>query len=179
MPENSQTTDVWSSNPLPDDMQITQPPILHGEPLQLKTPRYYPYQQQLTFRFGQAGNFPKISLDDNVLGFQYMFPKFLSPRLEAGADLHDEGVGHVHIGTRWFYNERGYFRPSAKISLDAKLDAKENLATFASIQNYYLRTTGTLEYVVWNPYSVRLETEFFFGSKNSLFELSLGISRGW
>ncbi len=177
-PEDKSTEEVWSETPLPAEMQISKPDPT-PEKLRPAHVRYYPYQQQLTVRYGRASDFPKLRFNENVTGFQYMFPKFLSPKLEAGADLHDDGVGHVHAGWRWIYNERGYFRPSAKLSADVLIDGEEGLATFAEVSNYFVRTTGTIELVVWNPYSIRLENELYVGSKRCIYSATLGLSRGW
>ena len=177
-PEPPNQESPWPDQPLDQDLSIAKPPKLDHAPAPLD-PRYYPYQQQLTFRYGQASDFPKINVNDNVTGFQYLFPKFLSPKLEAGADLHNEGRGHIHAGVRWIYLERAYFRPSLKLGVDHLINANENLATLTHVDNLYLRTTATLEYVVWNPYSVRLEAELLFGSKNTIAEMTLGLSRGW
>jgi hypothetical protein len=177
-PENNQTDPVETPQPLSEDMQIADPPGTTPK-LGPSNLHYYPYEQQLTFRYGRAGNLSDRKLEDNLIGFQYLFPKFLSPKLEAGADLQDGGEGHVHVGLRWYWNEKGYFRPSGKVSGDVLMISKENLATFAHIGNYYVRASGTLEYVVWNPYSVRLENEIYLGTKNRLINLTLGISRGW
>jgi hypothetical protein len=180
-PPDSPTTEESTGTaaaPLPADMQVSKPPVLRAPPPPGDA-HYYPYQQQLTFRYGRGGDFPKIRLNDNVTGFQYMFPKFLSPKLEAGADLHDDGNGHVHLGARWIHNERGYFRPSLKAAGDILIKGSENMATFAKIDNYFLRTSAALEQTVWNPYSLRFETELLFGSKNTILELTLGFSCGW
>ncbi|MGZ3724007.1 MAG: hypothetical protein ACXVA9_13785 [Bdellovibrionales bacterium] len=166
------------TKPIDEDLSISTPPSLKYTPAPIDS-RYYPYQQQLTFRYGQASDLPKIHLNDNVTGFQYLFPKFLSPKLEAGADLHDEGRGHIFAGARWIYHERSYFRPSLKLSLDHLINATENLATLTLIDNLYFRTSATLEWVVWNPYSLRFEAELLIGTKNSIGEMTLGLSRGW
>jgi hypothetical protein len=177
-PDSPEQENPWPTTPIDQDLSIAKPPRLDHPPEPIDA-HYYPYQQQLTFRYGQASDFPKINVNDNVTGFQYLFPKFLSPKLEAGADLHDGGRGHIHAGARWIYLERSYFRPSLKLGLDHLINANENLATLTQIDNMYLRTTATLEYVTWNPYSLRLEAELLFGSKNTVAEMTLGLSRGW
>ncbi len=166
------------SAPPDENLSISEAPHVDGVP-PVSPPRYYPYRQALTFRGGLASDFPKTTFDDNVLGFQYLFPKFLSPKIEAGADLHKEGNGHIHFGVRWIYSERSYFRPSGKISLDHMVESKENLATFAKPENYYARFSGTLEYVVYNPLSLRLEPELLLGFKDSILVVTLGLSHGW
>lgn len=165
--------------PLNDDMTVAPAPALSGPPPPPPSARYYPYHQALTFRYGQAADMSNFKANDNVTGFQYLFPKFLSPRIEAGADLHNGGIGHVHAGMRWTFHERSYFRPSVKAGLDLLADSSQGLATIGYINNYYLRLTGTLEYVVSLPYSVRLEPEVLIGSQHDIAELTLGISRGW
>ena len=111
--------------------------------------------------------------------FQYLFPKFLSPKLEAGADLHKDGRGHLHAGLRWIYNERSYFRPSLKAAVDHFADSAEGIATLAHIDNWYVRGGATLEQVVWNPYSLRLETELAINLRHTELITTLGLSRGW
>ncbi len=163
---------------LDDNMAISQPPALNTMPPPAD-PRYYPYHQALTFRTGYESDLPKIGVEDWILGFQYMFPKFLSPKLEAGADLHREGRGHLHIGVRWIYFEKTYFRPSVKLAFDHFVDSAEGLATLSEFKNYYLRAGGTLEYVAWNPYSIRLDSEIIVNFDKTRLLLLLGISRGW
>jgi hypothetical protein len=177
-PPTQQSEEVWPQTPLNSDMKISEPPRVTEVPPP-SDPHYYPYQQQLTVRYGQATNLPKINVNDNVTGFQYLFPKFLSPKLEAGADLHDGGTGHIFVGTRWIAYERSYFRPALKLSLDHLVNSTENLATLSSIDNYYLRSTASLEYVVWNPYSLRADAEFLINFKKTSGEMTLGLSRGW
>lgn len=169
----------WPEGPPPEDMQISDAPPVPG-PIAKPNARYYTYEQQLTFRVGAGSETNALNeLQDTIIGFQYMFPKFLSPKLEAGADLHPDGIGHIHAGARWIWWERGYFRPSVKASLDARLDGKEGLATLGKFENYYARGSSAIEYTVWNPYSLRLEAELLVGSKKGYVEWTLGISRGW
>jgi hypothetical protein len=156
------------------------------EPMKKPRPpraRYYPYQQQLTFRTGYESDFPEVEFDNWTLGFQYLFPKFLSPKLEAGADLVENGGGHLHVGMRWIYRERSYLRPSVKAGLDLYSDGKEGLATLTKWENYFTRLAVCAEYVVWNPYSLRLEYEilanFDFDFDDTRSQLTLGISHGW
>jgi hypothetical protein len=169
---------TWPTTPLDENLNLAQPPHLREIPPPGDA-RYYPYQQQFTIHYGRATDLPKIDVNDNVTGFEYLFPKFLSPRLEAGADLHDFGTGHIFAGARWIWHERSYFRPSLKLSLDHHILATEDLASLSLIDNYYLRTSACLEYVVWNPYSLRFEAEFLVNFKNTLGEMTLGLSRGW
>lgn len=163
---------------LDDNMAVSQPPPLQEKPGPAYA-RYYPYQQQLTFRSGYDSDFPKMGIDNWVLGFQYLFPKFLAPKLEAGADLIDSGGGHLHVGMRWIHSERSYWRPSFKAGLDLHSDGKEGLATITKWENYYARFSGCLEYVVWNPFSLRLEHETLVNFDKMRMVLTLGISHGW
>lgn len=173
-------------NPWPDtqpdeNLSITDPPPVHGVP-KASGARYYPYRQALTFRAGQASQLDELNfrdMEDMVLGFQYLFPKFLSPKLEAGADLVNDGKGHIHAGARWIYFERSYFRPSYKLSLDHLADSEEKLATLTKIENYYLRISATLEYVIWNPLSLRLEPELLVNTEEPLLMITVGLSHGW
>lgn len=178
VPDAPKEADPWPTKPPDENLSISDAPRVKGHP-RPADPRYYPYQQALTFRYGQAGDLSSSKFNDNMTGFQYLFPKFLSPKLEAGADLHDGGKGHIHAGARWIAWERSYFRPSAKVGLDHLVDSSENLATFAKIENLYVRATATLEYVMWNPYSVRLEGEILVSTKTAIGEVTLGLSRGW
>ena len=179
-PEDQSVPTPWPSGPPPENMQISQPPKIHSSEVPAPNARYYAYHQQLTFRIGVDAEASDLkSPSDIVIGFQYLFPKFLSPKLEAGADLHSDGLGHVHGGARWIFNERGYFRPSLKAALDIMLIGAEGLATFTKYDNFYLRSGGTIEYVMWNPYSIRLEIEGLIGPKETFLEGTVGISRGW
>jgi hypothetical protein len=178
VPESQEEEAKWPEGKPDENMSIAQPPD-PALPVPEAEARYYPYRQALTFRGGLASDFPKASFNDTVLGFQYLFPKFLSPKLEAGADLHEDNIGHLHVGLRWIAWEREYFRPSGKVSLDHLADADERLATLTRIDNYYVRLSGTLEYVVWNPYSLRLEHELLVNLDRCWQVVTLGISRGW
>lgn len=174
-PQNTE----WPAKPPDESLSIANPP----QPIAPPAPpplRYYGARQALTFRvgqdFGDAFQFKEPGL---VLGVQYLFPKLLSPRYEAGVDLHQDSIGHFHFGKRWFWHEKFYFRPSAKLSLDGRLDASEKLATLLDTKNAFVRGTGTLEYVIWNPISVRLEVELLASIKTSFSVVSLGLSHGW
>ncbi len=177
-PSPQEEPSPWPDTTPDENLSIAEPP----DPT-LPTPaanaRYYPYRQALTFRGGYASDFPKTNFDEVVIGFQYLFPKFLSPKLEAGADLLEESRGHIHVGFRIFAWEKSYFRPSVKVSLDHLAEAEERLATLTRIDNYYVRFSGSLEYVVWNPYSIRLEHELLVNLDRTWQLLTLGISRGW
>jgi len=164
--------------PLDDNMAVTPAPALKNKS-GLPDPRYYPYRQQLTFRTGYDSEYPKIAVDNWVLGFQYLFPKFLAPKLEAGADLIEGGSGHLHAGMRWMAWEKSYFRPSVKVGLDHLADGKEGLATLTDWEHYFIRGSACLEYVVWNPFSLRLEHEILANFDKMRAVLTLGISHGW
>lgn len=166
------------SRVLDDNMAVSEVPPMAAPPPP-PDPRYYPYHQALTFRTGYESDFPKLGVEDWVLGFQYMFPKFLSPKLEAGADLHREGRGHLHIGARWIWFEKSYFRPSVKLAFDHFADSVQGIATLSEFKNYYLRSGGTLEYTFANPYSVRFESEVVVNFQKTRLLILLGISRGW
>lgn len=178
VPEMREEASPWPTGKPDENLSITEPPIVNG-PVPKADAHYYPYRQALTFRAGLASDFPKASFKDSVMGFQYLFPKFLSPKLEAGADLHQDSVGHLHVGLRWIAWERDYFRPSGKVSIDHLADAEERMATITRIDNYYVRVSGTLEYVVWNPYSIRFEHELLVNLDRCWQVMTLGISRGW
>ena len=178
VPKSDVSPSVWPENKTDENLSVSQPPAPNGKPPPPDA-RYYAYRQALTFRAGMASDFPDVEFKDVVLGFQYLFPKFLSPKLEAGADLYEEGRGHLHVGMRWFMWERSYFRPSGKIGLDHRAESEERLATLTKIDNYYVRLSGTLEYVVWNPFSLRLEHELLINFDNTQTALTLGLSRGW
>lgn len=164
--------------PLDENLSVAEPPVVERVPPP-RPLRYYPYHQQLTFRGGRASDFPKLEFDDSVLGFQYLFPKFLAPKLEAGADLHQDGRGHLHVGVRWIYFQRSYFRPSVKLAFDHLADSEEGLATLTRSENYFLRGSGTVELVVWNPFSLRLEAEMLINFDDTMLVLTAGLSRGW
>lgn len=177
-PINDTQTEAEEVRPLDDNMAVSPPPQLMGKP-RPPNARYYPYQQQLTYRTGYDSDYPKLGLENWVIGFQYLFPKFLSPKLEAGADLIDGGGGHLHIGMRWIRTERSYWRPSVKAGLDLHTDGKEGLATVTKWENYYMRLSACAEYVVWNPFSLRLEHEILMNFDEMQAVLTLGISHGW
>ncbi|MGE4130862.1 MAG: hypothetical protein AB7F86_04455 [Bdellovibrionales bacterium] len=164
--------------PLDDSFAITPAPEV-PDPPPPASPRYYPYHQALTFRAGYDSDYPKISVDNYAIGFQYLFPKFLSPKLEAGADLQKDGYGHLHVGVRWFYHEKSYFRPSGKLALDHRANSENGIATLGDLSNYYLRGSATLEWVLWLPYSIRFEHEMLISLDEMRALLTIGISRGW
>lgn len=164
--------------PVPDGLAISSPkPGKLGK----KAPEahYYPFHQQFTLRVGKGSRLESTALDENVLGFQYLLPKFLAPKFEVGADLMENGRGHIHVGRRWIFYERSNFRPSLKISADHRIESKDRLATLTDHENYFLRLSGTFEYVFRSPYSLRLEPEGLIGAKGAVFLVTLGISRGW
>jgi hypothetical protein len=179
IPEGNEPPTEEITRPPDENMSITPAPALDPATVPPGDAHYYPYRQQMTFRGGVASDFPKISLDDSVLGFEYLFPKFLSPKLEAGADLHENGRGHIHAGARWIYFERSYWRPSLQAGLDHYIDSKVGIATLARKEDWYVRGGLTEEYVVWNPYSLRLEQEMLVNFDNVRLVLTLGVSRGW
>lgn len=187
-------TNLWAS-PSPEVPQapITESPSA-GPPLddslvisdvgpitkpQTTEASYYPYRQQFTFRVGTASELSRSQLTDTVIGFQYLLPKFLSPKWEAGADLHKEGQSHLSFGLRWIIDERSYFRPSFKLSVDHRLQPEHGLVSFAHYDNYFARATGTLEYVFASPYSIRLEPEVMVGLNGYIICVTLGLSHGW
>ena len=178
VPESPSQEENWPQLPPDENLSIATPP----PPIDPPPPpdaRYYAYPQAFTLRAGLGSDLSPISFHDNILGFEYLFPKFLSPKLEAGVDLHDDGNGHIHAGARWFWHERSYFRPSVKLAADHFVVSAESLGTLTHIDNYFVRASGALEYVIWNPYSLRVEHELLFNHKTQTMEFTLGLSRGW
>ncbi len=178
IPESPRQQEIWPERKLSDDLDISSPPRATEAPPAADA-YYYSYPQALTFRVGVASDLSPINFKDNVIGFQYLFPKFLSPRLEAGADLHNEGNGHVHAGARWYWHERSYFRPSYKFGGDIFAQSSQGMATILHWDNYFFRMSATLEYVVWNPWSLRLEHELLINHKSRSTDITLGVTRGW
>lgn len=173
------TEDVDPVAPPDENMSLAPAPTARPGVYQAARPEYYNYASAFTVRGGTSSDFPKISLDDSLIGFAYMFPKFLSPKLEAGADLHESGRGHIHVGVRWIYFERSYFRPSVKLAVDHYIDGRYGLGTLVKREDWFARGSATLEYVFWNPYSLRLEPEMLVNFDQTTLVLTLGLSRGW
>lgn len=178
-PEDKTPLPPSEARPVDENMSVAPAPRASAEAYRVSRPDYYNYAQAFTIRGGTSSDFPKLSFADSLVGFAYMFPKFLSPKLEAGADLHQNGRGHVHVGTRWIYFERSYFRPSVKLALDHYIDGRYGLGTLVKSEDWYARGSGTLEYVMWNPYSLRLETEMLINFDHTTLVFTLGLSRGW
>ena len=179
VPESKTSETELPPRPPDDNLSIAKPPPLPAKLPEAKNTDYFPFRQALTFRTGVATEPETKKLKDRIVGFQYLFPKFLSPKLEGGADVHEDGKGHLHVGIRWIFREKTYFRPSLKAALDHLVKGNENLATWVKIDNYFLRGGGAVEYTFSNPYSVRLEAEVFVGTKEFGQEYTLGLSRAW
>jgi len=179
VPEDRSPPPAVEVRPIDENMGVAPAPKASAAAYRAERPEYYNYSQAFTVRGGTSTDFPKISLDDALLGFAYMFPKFLSPKLEAGADLHESGRGHVHVGTRWIYFERSYFRPSVKLALDHAIDGRYGLGTLVKREDWFARGSATLEYVFLNPYSLRLEPEMLINFDHTILVITLGLSRGW
>jgi hypothetical protein len=181
VPDAPKSEETWGSEKQSDEnMALTPAPKAPLTPPARSDLRYYTARQALTVRGGF--DMDLSNSDDGsetVFGVQYLLPRFLSPRLEVGADLQSNADGHIHAGYRKVFSERSYFRPSLKIGADVLLDSRDQLASFGDINNYYARTSGTLEYVVWNPYSVRLEEELLFGLKHIHTITTLGLTYGF
>lgn len=177
-PSQPEDEPAGEPRPLSDDMVVTPAPEVRASQ-QPPNVRYYSHRQALTFRAGLASDFPKLGFTDSVIGFQYQFPKFLAPKLEAGADLHEDGRGHLHAGTRWIFFQRSYFRPSLKLALDHYVDGKYGLGTLTRHEDWFLRGAAAIEYTVWNPYSIRFESDMMVNFKRTALLLSVGISHGW
>lgn len=178
-PEDTSPEATAAPKPIDENMSISEAPHVDGTSMKKPSLRYYPYTQEFTIRTGLASTLYPWQASEHVVGFQYMLPKFLSPKFEAGADLHGNGEGHLHFGLRWILRERSYFRPSYKLALDHHLESKENLATVARLSNYYIRGGVAVEFTVWNPVSVRLEMESFISTKDTWGEGTLGLTYGW
>lgn len=179
VPPDSPTEEKVQERAVDENMAIAEPaPLTHVPPP--ANQRYYAYRQALTVRGGIGID---LSNDEDstqkVLGVQYTLPRFLSPRWEIGADLHNDGNGHIHFGLRRVFYERDFFRPSMKAGLDHWVDSKENLATFGHSKNYFFQATGTIEFVVWDPFSIRLEQEFLFGIKKTWTVSTVGLTYGF
>lgn len=178
VPETRETEPAPTPTPFDDNLSLSKPPKLPGK-LPPPEPRYYTARQALTFRTGVVSDPDTHNLTSPLVGFQYIFPKFISPKLEGGADVHENGRGHIHAGIRWYWWERNYFRPSVKFAFDHLLVGSESLGTITKFENNYLRGSAALEYTFYNPYSLRLEGELLLGPKEFAQELTLGVSCGW
>lgn len=175
----SKITEPDSPVPPPDDnLSVAQPPKLKAPPPPSE-PRYYRARQALTARLGIITDPDSHELKRQLWGFEYLFPGFLTPKVEGGGDIQEGGRGHVHAGYRWYWREKEYFRPSVKAAFDHLLVASEGMGTLVKWENFNLRGGATLEYVVWNPYSVRLEYDILLGPKEIGQIVTLGLSHGW
>lgn len=177
VPNSSGSEEQQPASVLDDGLAISDPG--HVTATEPPDARYYPYRQQLTFRVGAASQINKTQLTDTVIGFQYLLPKFLSPKWEAGADLHKESRSHISFGRRWIIDERSYFRPSLKVSLDHGIQPEYGLVSFAHYENYFIRFSAAIEYVFANPYSVRIEPEVMLSADGFMVCATLGLSHGW
>lgn len=168
----------------PDQVAIDENLVISEAPatpfaIEPKQTGYYSYRQALTIRAGATIGGSDFKSMSSIFGFQYLFPRFLSPKMEAGADVHASGGGHAYFGWRWIFSERSYFRPSVRVSVDHKFDPQSGLATLVDPNDWYARGSCALEYMFDDPISVRLEPEILFGLKGSIFEVTAGLSHGW
>lgn len=180
-PPAKQEPEPESRRDLDPNMSLTTPtpdPELSDEHDPVD-PAYYAYEQALTFRLGVTSATDAFDPSKLVIGFQYLLPKFLSPKFEIGADAVDRGRGHVFGGLRWIGNERGFFRPSVKLSVDHLFEGAKSLSTLAHHENYFARGSATLEWIVAPPTSLRLELEGLANIDTSLVIVALGVTRNW
>lgn len=178
-PAAKQQSEPETGKRLDSDMIIAPAPEPDLSEVEPEDSGYYSYQQALTFRLGLATDTDAFNPSQLVMGFQYLLPKFLSPKFEIGADAIDRGRGRVFGGLRWIGNERGFFRPSVKLSLDHLFEGSKGLSTLAHHENYFARASATLEWMVSAPVSLRLELEGLANVDTSSVVLTVGASRNW
>jgi hypothetical protein len=162
---------------LDENMILSAPPALKENPEPPSAP-YYPYLQALTVRSGNVSDFPKLGFGEGFIGAQYLYPRFLSPKLEIGADLHPDGRGHIHAGLRTIYFERSLLRPSVKLGVDHFLDSKNGIASLGDTKAWFVRGSAIVERVLLGPVSLRLDAELLANFRTIKMEFSLGLSYG-
>ncbi len=163
------------------NIDVTQPPATE---VRVVKEFYYPYTQSISPRLGTTINIHKIGEGftksfDYLLGFNYMFPRSVSPQLEVTADLLSNSEGHIIGAKRWIINERNSFRPFYKLGAGVSVKGSEGLATFAGINNYFGFGGFGLEDYYKKPMSIRLELELKAGVKIMIFSVVFGYSWAW
>lgn len=139
----------------------------------------YPYRQQLTPRAGYVGSNDDDDPYTYMFGILYLWPRYVSPQAEFGADLVNKYGGHLNFAVRTTFYERGYFRPFWLWGLTHEAVPEDKLATFVNLENYYLRIGIGFEDVIKLPKSVRLEIEGLAGTEKQMYKICLGYSWGF
>jgi hypothetical protein len=166
-----------------DTMNVAEPRKEKQEQLpQYHTVFFYPYQCSMSPRLGALYDL-KNSSDgqqiDYIVGFNYMFHSVTSRHIEIGADLFSIGLGRLHGGWRWIYQEHSRFRPFSKLALGLEYDGAEGLGSFLDFGNYQVIATGGLEYMIIDPASLRLDLDVTFSRDRLFTSLTIGYSWAW
>jgi len=141
--------------------------------------RYYHYRQALSPRI--LGGITTDSEDSSAygVGIAYQWPKVSSPYAEIGADVVTPFGGYLNFGVKHVFFERNFFRPNFIWGLSHELVAREKLATFTNIDNYYARISVGFERVTQLPQSFRLEVQAMVGIEKILVLLGIGYVWAW
>lgn len=139
----------------------------------------YPYRQQLVPRVGYVRSNDDDDPHTYMFGISYLWPRYVSPQAEIGADLVNKYGGHINFGIKHIVFERGFFRPFWLWGITHEAVPEDRLATFVNLENYYLRIAVGFEDVIKLPKSVRLEAEALAGTDKQMFKVCLGYSWGF
>ncbi len=139
----------------------------------------YPYRQALTPRIGLVTSTDDDEPDTSLLGILYLWPRYLPPQAEIGADFVNKRGGHINFSVRDIFFERGYFRPFWLWGITHEVVPEDRLATFVNIENYYFRVALGMEEVIVLPQSFRLELELLAGTRKQMAIVSAGCSWGF
>ncbi|MBX7231181.1 MAG: hypothetical protein K1X29_03750 [Bdellovibrionales bacterium] len=140
---------------------------------------YFPYRQALALRMGFLYSTEEENRWKSRLGFMYLWPKLASPQAELGADILPSIGGQIHFGVRTTFLEKTFFRPFVVWGLTHQVMAREGLATFVDIHNYFFRGVLGMEDRLRKKMSVRIELELLTGLGEQMVVLSFGYSWVW
>ena len=182
MPDQSPAIKSEEPSRREENMNVTKPQMDADSSLNQKFENFefFPFRQSLTVRMGAAAPVSDFKDTETIIGFTYMFPKFLSPRFEAGADVHNkDDKGHVHAGFREIFFERDRLRPSLKYGVSHEVHANEGLGSFANNKHYFGRGSAALDYSLNQDLALRVEVEALVGIAKQWASASAGLSFCW
>ena len=158
------------------NLMLSPPPTPHVVPPRA---RYYPYRQSLGFHLGAFSSNDGAHPWTWLIGINYLWPRFLSPQVELGADVVANFGGHLNFVIRHILRQRNYVRPYYSWGITHEVTASEGLASFSNYKNYYLRLAIGAEIVRKLPRSARFELGGIAGAKKYGSYFTFGWAWGW
>lgn len=138
----------------------------------------YKYRHTLAARAGVRARLSDPSNPDSLLSLLYWFPLRNLRGAEIGADLDGDGTGALHFAARWTIGD-GKWRWLYKFGGGIRIVPSDQLVTFLRLKHWQARIGGGFEYLVSDPFGLRVDLEGLATTEYTACIATLGATWAW